>query len=198
MIRGPGKIFCAVVLLCALGAAGAQANPDVWVKVATTFRFEDGKITDIVFDWRFDEFFSSRTIKAYDADQNGFLEPNEVERLREGAFDPLKKFNYYVHIWIDGEKRENLKIRDFDASIHGGNLVYRFTVAVTPPADPNAVAIVASLFDKDIFVDFRFVKKNFLLVEGEMRPDCTFRVARGKGAQYRHPQPVILKCGGSK
>ena len=191
------KLLLATAMLIALGAPGAHANPDVWVKASMTYRFEDGKIAGITFDWRFDEYFSSRTIKTYDADRSGVLEAKEVERLRGEAFEPLEKFGYYVHIWVAGEKRENLNIEDFAASIDGNQLVYRYLVALTPPADPGAGDIVVSLYDKEIVVDFRFIKKNFLLVQGAMKPGCKFQVKRGRGAQSGHLQPVTLKCGGS-
>ena len=136
-------------------------------------------------------------MRAYDADRSGVLEPNEVEHLRREVFDPLKKFNYYVHIWAGGEKRDSPSIDDFSASFDDKKLVYRFTVALTPPADPAAGDIVASLYDEEIYVDFRFFEKNFLLVHGAMSPGCKFKIARGKGAQSGHPQPVTLNCGGS-
>ena len=66
----------------------------------------------------------------------------------------------YAHIWVAGEKRKNLKIDDFAASIDGNILVYRFAVALAPPADPAAGDIVVSLYDREIVVDFRFIKKN--------------------------------------
>ena len=190
-------IFLAVAVLFAMGAPVAHGNPDVWVKAGATYRFEDGKVTGISFEWKFDQYFSSRTMRTYDADQSGVLEPKEIEHLRSEAFDPLKKFDYYVHIWVGAEKRENPSIDDFSARFDDKKLVYRFTIALTPPADPAAGDIVASLYDEQIYVDFRFFKKNFLLVEGAMSPGCKFRIARGKGAQSGHPQPVTLKCGGS-
>ncbi len=191
------KLLLAAAMLFALGTTGAHANPDVWVKNAMTLKFEDGKIAAITFDWRFDEYFSSRTILTYDADKSGALEPKEVEHLRREAFDPLKKFHYYVHIWEAGKKRENLKVQEFSARIDDAHLMYRFTVALTPPADPKAGAVITSLNDREFYVDFRFIKKNFILVDGAMGPGCKFQIKRGRGAQSGHPQPVTLKCGGS-
>ena len=181
--------------LLLLDIASTNANPDVWVKAGITYRFEGGKLTGFRFDWRFDEYFSSRSIQTYDADQSGVLEPAEVERLRVEAFDPLAQFDYYTHIWVAGKKREGLTIEDFAATIDGTHLVYRFTAALTLPLDPKTGAIVISLYDQNIVVDFRFFEENFLLVEGAMDSDCKFRIARGKGAQSGHPQPVTLKCG---
>ena len=183
--------------LIALGTSGAHANPDVWVEAGMTYRFEDHKVSSITFEWRFDPFFSSRTIGAYDADRSGSLEPAEVARLREEAFDPLEKFGYYVHVWVAGKRLENPDITEFGARIDGGLLVYRFTVGLEPPADPAAGDLVASLYDKSIYVDFRFMEKEFLLVSGTMRPGCKFSVSRGSGELSGHRQPVTLECGES-
>ena len=196
MIRTKYWLLLAASMLFALDISDAQANPDVWVKSGMTYRFEDGKITGITFDWQFDEFFSSRTIATYDADQSGVLELAEVNRLRGEAFDPLSEFGYYVHVWVAGKKWKDLEIEKFSASIDGILLVYRFTVALTPPADPGAGDIVVSLYDKSIYVDFVFLEKNFLLTQGVMNPGCKFRIARGRGAQSGHRRPVTLKCGG--
>ena len=116
--------------------------------------------------------------------------------MRSEAFDPLADFGYFVHIWEGEVKRNELEIETFTADIENGLLVYRFTVALTPPADPGSGEIIASLHDESIFVDFRFREKDFLLVQGAMDPGCKFRIARGKGAQSGHRQPVTLYCGG--
>ena len=187
-------IFLATSFLC-LDIPSANANPDVWVKASITYRFEDNKVSGLSFTWRFDEYFSSRSLLTYDTDKSGVLEPQEVARIRTEAFDPLAKFDYYVHVWIAGEKRENLTAEDFNASADGDFLMYQFTVPLTPPADPKSGAIIASLYDKNTVVDFRFFKDDFLLVEGVVDPSCKFRIARGKDAQAGHPQPVTLQCG---
>lgn len=189
-------ILYAAVILVATGAQAALANPDIWVRTGATYHFEDQKVSAITFEWRFDAFFSSRAIGTYDHDKSGVLETAEVEYLRGKAFDPLGESDYYTHIWIGGEKRGRPQIEKFTAEIDGKVLVYRFTVPVTPPADPATDTIIVSLYDRDIVIDFRLFEKNFLLVEGAMRPECRFRVARGKGAQSGHAQPITLSCGG--
>ena len=177
-----------------LGITNADANPDVWVKTGLTYQFDNGKLSGLQFTWQFDEYYSSRSIQTYDTNQNKILESDEVSRLRAEAFDPLARFGYYIHLWVGGEKHKQLTIKDFAATIDGTQLVYRFTAALIPPADPNTDAIVTSLYDDKIVVDFRFFKENFLLVEGDIDPGCKFRIARGKGAQSGHPQVVTLKC----
>ena len=189
--------YFSAVLVAAVWVSDAHANPDVWVTAGVTYRFEDKKVTAITFEWKFDEYFSDRTIRTYDSNENGALEPGEVENLRGEAFDPLKEFDYYVHIWVGEEKREDHNIESFEARVDDTKLVYRFTVALAPSANPSADKVIASLRDKKIFVDFRLFKNNFLLVQGVMYSDCKFRIARGKGAQSGHAQPITLKCGGA-
>lgn len=195
-IRTVGRLLFAVTILVVLEFSAAFANPDVWVQTGMIFRFEDGKVTGVSYDWAFDEFFSSRTIASFDADGDGELEPAETVRLRREAFDPLAEFSYFVHVWEGDQKRNELEIESFAADVDEGLLVYRFTVALTPPVDPVADEIIASLHDESIFVDFRFREKEFLLVEGAMDPGCRFRIARGRGAQSGHRQTVSLYCGG--
>ncbi len=187
--------FLLAALLGALGAQAVHANPDVWVTAGATYHFEDRKVSAITFEWRFDAYFSSRAIQTFDRDRNGVLEVAEIADLRGEVFDPLKKFDYYVHIWVGREKRGRPRIEKFAAAIDDRKLVYRFTVRLTPPADPAVEEIIASLHDRDIVVDFRLFEKNFLLVDGAMDPDCKFRIARGKGAQSGHAQPITLGCG---
>ena len=184
-----------VAILAALGAPGVHANPDVWVRAGVTYHFEDRKVSAITFEWRFDAYFSSRAIQTYDRDKNGVLEVAEIDRLRGEAFEPLGKFDYYVHIWDGQIKRDDPQIEAFDAAIDDRKLVYRFTVRFTPPANPAVEKIIASLYDRNIVVDFRLFEQNFLLVDGAMDPDCKFRIARGKGAQSGHAQAITLNCG---
>ena len=185
----------ATCIFAASGAPHANANPDVWVKAGIAYRVEDNKVTGLSFTWQFDEYFSSRAIRSFDSDQSGVLEPKEITQLRAEIFDPLAQFDYYVHIWVTGEKRGNLIIEDFGAAIDGAYLVYRFTVVLAPPANPKVGAVITSLYDKNTVVDFRFFKDDFLLVEGAIDARCKFRIARGKGAQSGHPQPITLECG---
>ena len=183
------KTFSAVAILLALGVPAAHGNPDVWVKAGATYSFEDRHVTGLSFEWEFDEYFSSRTLRTYDANQSGTLEPEEVEQLREEVFDPLRKFDYYVHIW--GRRRRSAKPRsidEFSASIKDRKLVYRFTVALTPPADPGAQR------DRCQLVRRERISRRFSLLRGEFpsggRCDGT-RAASSGSPGARGPSPVI-------
>ena len=186
----------AILLASSLAATGACANPDVWVDTGMIFEFEDHRVAGLTFVWRFDDYYSFRAMRVYDRDRNGVLEPAEAGRLRTESFDPLARFDYYVHVWVAGGKLEGHEVDRFTARIEDKRLVYEFSVPLTPPADPGDGPVTASLFDGETVVDFRFSESDFLLVRGAMKAGCKFRVKRGTGAQSGHPRPVTLTCGG--
>ena len=186
----------ALALTPLLAATEARANPDVWVETTITVAFDEQRVSGFGFSWAFDEFYSAHTIQSYDLDGDGTLDPLEVRNLRTETFDPLSPAGYFVHIWLGEEQYEGLDVDRFAARIERARLVYEFSVGLTPPLDPRTEPVTVSLFDRENFVDFSFSDSPFLLVSGETTPGCKFRIARGKGAQSGHPQPVTLACDG--
>ena len=185
-----------VALTVSLAATEARANPDVWIETTIAVAFEDQRVIGLDFSWAFDDFYSAHAIRTYDLDRDGTLNSLEVEGLRSETFDPLSLADYYVHIWSGERKRDGVDVDQFTARIEGTQLVYEFSVALTPPLDPKNDPVTVSLFDRNNFLDFNFSDSDFLLVGGEMGAGCTFSVARGRGAQSGHPQPVTLTCAG--
>ena len=186
----------AIVLVLSLSATQAQANPHVWVEPRITFELEGHRVEGLTFAWRFDEYYSSHTIRTYDLDGDDALGPAEVQALRADSFDPLARFDYYVHVWVGEGRREGRRVNRFSAKVEDKRLVYEFSMPVAPPADPGEEPVVVSVFDRANEVAFRFAASDFLRVDGEVRAGCRFRVARGRGEQSGHPQPVTLECGG--
>ena len=196
MCSALGVSLPAAILALSLAATPALANPHVWVETRITFELEDHRVERLRFAWRFDDFFSSHTIRTHDADGDGALGPEEIRALRTGAFDPLSRSDYFVHVWVGEERREGHEVDRFSARIEDKRLVYEFSMPVTPPADPGERPVVVSVFDREYEVDFRFAESNFILADGEVKTGCRFRIARGRGEQSGHPRPVTLTCGG--
>ena len=185
-----------VALTVSLGATEARANPDVWVETTITVAFDERRVSGLEFSWAFDDFYSAHTIQTYDLDRDGTLNPLEAKHLRAETFDPLSPDDYFVHVWSGEDRQEGHDVDRFAARIEETKLVYEFSVPITPSLDPAEEPVTISLFDHDRFVDFSFSASPFLLVSGGMAPGCEFRIARGKGTQSGHPQPVTLACEG--
>ncbi len=196
MQRSGTATLAALVLALSLTAPQAQANPHVWVEARMAFEIEEHRVTGLTFVWRFDDYYSSSTIRSYDRDRDRAFTPAEIRALRTGTFDPLGRSDYHVHVWTGGGRREGHSIGRFTARIEEGRLVIEFSVPVTPPADPSEDPVIVSLFDRKNVVDLSFRPSDFLGVVGELKPGCKFRVGRGKGEQSGHPRPVTLWCGG--
>ena len=196
MKRVVGESLAAAIAALSLTATQALANPHVWVETRITFELEDHRVEGLRFSWRFDDFFSSHTIRTHDVDGDGALGPEEIRALRSNAFDPLARFDYYVHVWVGEERREGHEVDRFSARVEDKRLVCEFSMPVTPPADLGERPVVVSVFDRENEVDFRFADTEFLFADGEVKTGCRFRVARGRGEQSGHPRPVTLECGG--
>jgi len=182
-------LFC----VCFVGRAYIFANPDVWVKARITYFFEDHLVTQLNYLWKFDDFFSSRTIVKYDRNRDGIFESEELALLRREIFDPLSQFNYHVNIWKGGNKLKEITAKNFKAIIEAKKLVFDFSVPLMPPVNSEEGPLITSLFDKKLVLDFSLFKKNFLMVKGFMRPSCKFQIKRGKRSQ-NFSQILTLKC----
>ena len=112
--------FC----ICFVEKGYIYANPDVWVKSRITYYFEDHLVTQLTYLWNFDDFFSSRTIKKYDRNNDGIFESEELALLQREIFDPLSQFNYHVNIWKEGNKLKKIMAKNFKARIETKKLIF--------------------------------------------------------------------------
>ncbi len=187
-------LFLFFFCICFVEKGYIYANPDVWVKSRITYYFEDHLVTQLTYLWNFDDFFSSRTIKKYDRNNDRIFELEELALLQREIFDPLSQFNYHVNIWKEGNKLKKIMAKNFKARIETKKLIFEFSVPLMPPANPGEGPLITSLFDRKFVLDFSLFKKKFLIVKGFMRPSCKFQIKRGKGSQTNYSQILTLKC----
>jgi len=73
----PVRILKPLLLALALmaPAAAAEAHPHIWIRATATLQFESGKITGILHEWVFDDFFSNALIADFDKNKISVTSP---------------------------------------------------------------------------------------------------------------------------
>ena len=89
---------CAVVLL--LFAAVPAAHPHVFIANRMTIVFDKGMLQGISFQWTFDDMFSSMIFEDYYPADTGHFTDAQSRALKQGAFDNLVNYHYFVAFWI--------------------------------------------------------------------------------------------------
>lgn len=178
-----------------LAAGAAHANPDIWVKSAITYHVEDESVVGLTLEWRFDQYFSNRTIRDFDRSGDGAFDESESATLRQKAFDPLSQDRFHLHVLANGEPKA-FDVVDFAPRVEAEEvLVYRFTARFDRPVPYRDVPLIVSQHDDAVIFDFSFSDGEFLLVQGPFDAACKFRIGRGSGRLSGHKQTVALVCG---
>lgn len=146
------QICCAlaVTMLHCLGAQGALAHPHVWVDYAIEARFNTEGLAGFQHRWTFDEMFSSQILEMFDTDRDGQFSTQETEEVRQGAFEYLSEYDYFIQIKINGTPFHVGAIQDFQATIQGHHVVYDFFVPCPVPASRETKAVHLLIADMEL------------------------------------------------
>ena len=169
------RILLIVAILCA-GAIGmtrsAAAHPHIFIDARVAFHMADGKVVAITQHWTFDAIFGGVVIHAFDRNRDGKLDAGEVQRVRRGAFDALKDFNYFTVVRIGREELKLEKVTGFAAAVKDGRLTYRFTLPLPQPVDPSADRPAFLFLDKTFYVAVDLEKQNPVTFDGAAPAGC--------------------------
>jgi ABC-type uncharacterized transport system substrate-binding protein len=147
------KTLCVGLAVCWIFGhqAVCWSHPHVFIHAAVDAVFDDEGLAGFRVRWVFDEMFSSTIRMDYDRNDNRRFEPSEVKALEEGAFSNLKKFNYFVHVDIQGKPFEVRSVRDFTAELKGEKMLYRFFVPCPVRATPRFKEIHIAVYDPEFY-----------------------------------------------
>ncbi len=148
-------------LVVAAWATQAAAHPHIFIRAAATIQFENGKVTGILHEWTFDDFFSNALIGDFDKNKNKAFDGDEVKELQENAFANLKEFGYFTHVRVASKPISELNVKDFKPSItKDGRVLYTFLVTLPEPLDPRETPVDASVHDHTFYVDVELPAAN--------------------------------------
>lgn len=131
--------------------------------------------------------FSSMVLQEYDRQRTGRLTPAAVRDIEQKQMEGLKEFSYFVALAVNGAPVRVTAIRDFTAELVNHQLVYHFTVPMTPPASPTGT-IEIHVDDPTWFTAFSVVEP--VRVRAPPAYDVSCRLARDP--QTKRPEGI--KC----
>lgn len=163
-------------------ASWAAAHPHIFIRATATLQFENGKVTGILHEWTFDDFFSSALVADFDKNKNKQFDPDEVQELAKNAFAALKEYGYFTHVRVNGKAVAVADTRDFVPAIKDGKVVYRFVAILPQPVDPRADKIDASIYDESYYVDVDVNDKAGVKLAGAGAEGCKYAMFEDKAS----------------
>jgi ABC-type uncharacterized transport system substrate-binding protein len=168
-------------------ASSASAHPHVFAAASVEVRFGARGLEGVRIGWTFDEMFSSMVLQEYDRQRTGRLTPAAVRDIEQKQMEGLKEFSYFVALAVNGTPVRVTAIRDFTAELVNHQLVYHFTVPMTPPAPPTGT-IEIHVDDPTWFTAFSVVEP--VRVQTPPAYDVSCQLARDP--QTKRPEGI--KC----
>ena len=144
----------------------AYSHPHVFIHNTLEIVFDQQGLAGVRVQWVFDEFFSSMIADEFDKNHNNRLEKPEITDIEKKAFANLVKFNYFSFIKINGKVFTVEYVRDFSASLAGGNLMYSFVIPCHVKGTTAFKEFVLSQYDPSYYTRVAFAKDRPVSLEG--------------------------------
>jgi ABC-type uncharacterized transport system substrate-binding protein len=138
----------------------ANAHPHVFIVQRLNLVFDEKGLAGIKVRWKMDDMFASMITEDHDQNRNGTLEPDEVQSVKENAFIFIKEFNFFTFIKIDNRPFQIKFIRDFNATLENGRLVYEFLIPCHVTATDTYKKVSVASYDPSYYTAIFFAKKN--------------------------------------
>jgi len=142
-------VFC----LALVPDAPAWAHPHVFVDNDVTFVFDKADLAGVRVHWLFDDMFGTMIKEDFDTDGDGKFSPAEAEKVRTGAFDNLKNFDYFTFIEVDGKPFKVSRVSDFRTGFEDGRLFYDFFVPCPVQGNGSKRTVLLSVHDPEYYAD---------------------------------------------
>jgi ABC-type uncharacterized transport system substrate-binding protein len=175
----------------------SNSHPHVFIQNSLRIVFDQQGLAGVRVKWVFDEFFTSMIADEFDKNHDNRLERPEIIAIEKGAFSNLVKFNYFSFIKINGKAFTVEYVRDFSASLAGGNLIYKFVIPCHVKAITTFKEFVIAQYDPTYYTRVAFAKDRPVSLEGASAFEVRYRISKNmKEAYYYgqvHPVEVILQ-----
>jgi ABC-type uncharacterized transport system substrate-binding protein len=191
-----------IALAFLAAAIPAFAHPHVFVSDRMTVQFDAGVLQGITFTWTFDDMFSSMILSDYDPKHTGQFNAAQVKAVREGAFDNLENYHYFIALAVGKKQLSRFAIQRFTPSVADRKLVYTFFVPLKVPVQPEGQSVRVTVYDDSYYVAFDLLHVEDVTVQAGQDVTCALSIEKTKvkplwPGQYMPDQLVISFKGNS-
>src|SRR5208337_200034 len=102
-------------LFFVVGSIPLFAHPHVFISNRMTLVFDQGVFQGISFQWTFDDMFSNMILTDYDPKHSSQLDAAQIKNIKEGAFDNISSYHYFVAFWINKKPFTHFQVTQFSA-----------------------------------------------------------------------------------
>jgi len=189
------------LLICALalsvGGTVAFAHPHVFINDKITVAFDGGVLRGIGFTWTFDDMFSNMILADYNPRHTPTFTAAQAKAVREGAFDNLVNYHYFLAFEVGRKPLARFKIEHFTPSVRdSGTLVYSFFVPLDLAVQPTDQAVRVTVYDDTYYVAFDLLHLDDVAVQAGPEIACSLSIEKTKvkplwPGQYMPDQLVV-------
>ncbi|MGA2640255.1 MAG: DUF1007 family protein [Spirochaetia bacterium] len=194
--------FPGAAALFFLSVMPAYAHPHVFVNNKMVVSFDAGMLQGISFTWTFDDMFSNMILEDYDPRHTGQFDAAQIKAVKEGAFDNLENYHYFIALAIGNKQISHFKIERFTPSVvEKGKLVYAFFVPLKVPVKPAEQSVRVTVYDDSYYVAFDLLHLDDVSVQAGDDVACDLSVEKTKvkplwPGQFM-PDQLVIKFKGS-
>jgi ABC-type uncharacterized transport system substrate-binding protein len=173
------------------------AHPHVFIDNRMTIIFDKGIFQGISFQWTFDDMFSSMIFSDYNPKHAKQLNEAQIKAIKEGAFDNISTYHYFVAFWINKKPFTHFTIEQFSASVaNGKSLVYSFFVPLQVPVQSAEQTVLVTIYDDSYYVAFDLLHTDEVTVQSGDDVSCALSIQKTQvkpqwPGQYMPDQLVI-------
>ena len=186
-----------IAFLLFAGIFPALAHPHVFINNKMTVLFDGGVLQGISFQWTFDDMFSSMILSDYDPKGTGQFDAAHVKAVKEGAFDNLENYHYFVAMTVGAKPVAHFKIERFMPSVtETKKLVYSFFIPLKVAVQAKEQSVRLTVYDDTYFVAFDLLHLEDVTVTAGPEVGCELAIEKTKvkpqwPGQYMPDQLVI-------
>jgi len=210
-----GGILAIVFASLTIASGRAAAHPHVWIESRSDLVLdEQGRITAINVEWRFDEMYSTVAVEGLDANGDGIYEAEETQSLAKENVEALKEYDYFVYAEANGQKVAYGDVTEYGNLFSNGVLTLYFRVPLQQPIDPATTKFSYSIYDPSFYIAIELAKQDPIQILGKLASACHIDIGKSaaeaenfqysedfwdqeanKGMGAMFAQPISLQCG---